>query len=225
MKILNLFAGLGGNRIAWGKKHQVTAVESNQQVAYIYQLKFPNDIVIIGDAYDYLKEHFPFFDLIWLSPPCKSHTKLVKFSIQRKFEKGYAEKLKFPDFKLYEVIVFLDENYKGLWIVENVKPYYKPLIKPTVELGRHYLWTNIQIKPKKFDIKEYFTDIENTAKVKQVDLKFMKQFKSPHFRLDGILRDMVNPEIAKYIMKHVENDPKTIESVVNQKKIIQKSLF
>lgn len=215
MKILNLYSGLGGNRVAWNNNHEVIAVESNQQVALIYQKRFPKDTVIIADAIEYFLDNFPYFDMIWLSPPCKSHTKLIKFQIQRKFEKGYDEKLKLPDFSLYEVITFLKHNYKGIWVVENVKPYYTPIIKETVELGRHLFWSNIYIPPKEFKIKEYFNDIKRTAEIKQIDLEFIKQFKSPHFRLDGILRDMVNPKISKYIM----------DCIVNRRRPKQKKLF
>ena len=37
MKILNLYAGIGGNRTLWGDKHEVTAVEINAEIAGIYK--------------------------------------------------------------------------------------------------------------------------------------------------------------------------------------------
>lgn len=36
MKILNLYAGVGGNRRLWGDKHEITAVEWNKSVADCY---------------------------------------------------------------------------------------------------------------------------------------------------------------------------------------------
>ena len=80
MKILNLYAGIGGNRKLWGGAIEVIAVEINPDIAKIYQDNFPNDKVIVGDAHAYLEEHFEEFDFIWSSPPCPSHSKIRRFS-------------------------------------------------------------------------------------------------------------------------------------------------
>jgi DNA (cytosine-5)-methyltransferase 1 len=45
---------------------------------------------------------------------------------------------------LYEEILFLKYNSICPYVVENVKPYYKPLIEAQ-ELQRHLLWTNFEI--------------------------------------------------------------------------------
>jgi DNA (cytosine-5)-methyltransferase 1 len=39
MKILNLYAGIGGNRKLWGNKHNITAVEFNNTIAEKYKRK------------------------------------------------------------------------------------------------------------------------------------------------------------------------------------------
>ena len=78
IKILNLYAGIGGNRKLWGEDIEVTAIEINPEIAKIYQDFFPNDEVIITDAHQYLLEHFYEFDFIWSSPPCPTHSKLKK---------------------------------------------------------------------------------------------------------------------------------------------------
>ena len=52
MKILNLFAGIGGNRTQWGDKHKITAVELIPEIGEVYQKRFPSDQVIIGDCYE-----------------------------------------------------------------------------------------------------------------------------------------------------------------------------
>ena len=49
MKILNLFAGIGGNRKLWND-HEITAVEYDETIASIYSHFFPNDKIIINDA-------------------------------------------------------------------------------------------------------------------------------------------------------------------------------
>lgn len=74
MKILNLYAGIGGNRKLWGDEHDITAVEYKPDIAAKYQEFFPNDKVIVGDAHQYLLDHFHEFDFIWTSPPCPTHS-------------------------------------------------------------------------------------------------------------------------------------------------------
>lgn len=78
IKILNLYAGIGGNRKLWDGDIEVTAIEINPQIAKIYQDFFPNDKVIVTDAHQYLLEHYTEFDFIWSSPPCPSHSHIRK---------------------------------------------------------------------------------------------------------------------------------------------------
>jgi len=143
MKILNLFAGLGGNRRAW-EGHDVTAVELDERIATIYLRLNPYDTTIVGDAHQYLLEYYNDFDFIWSSPPCQSHSKM---------NKATRHKLRrYPDMMLYQEILFLRHFFKGKWVVENVVPYYEPLIKPTVRCGRHLFWANFDFKP--FEVKQ-----------------------------------------------------------------------
>lgn len=144
MKILNLYCGIGGNRKLWGDTHEITAIELNPDIAKIYQEFFPNDKVIIGDAHQYLLDHFKEFDFIWTSPPCPTHSDIRRCGVQ----KGQYE-AKYPDMKLYEEIILLKHfaPFKTKWVVENVKPYYDPLI-PAKLLGRHLFWTNFDITPR-----------------------------------------------------------------------------
>ena len=65
MKILNLYAGIGGNRKLWGDDHDITAVEINPKIAECYQKLFPNDTVIVGDAHEYLRQHFREFEFLY----------------------------------------------------------------------------------------------------------------------------------------------------------------
>ena len=57
MKILNLYAGLGGNRSLWGNEHDITAIELSPFIAGIYLDRFKNDNVIVADAHEYLEKH------------------------------------------------------------------------------------------------------------------------------------------------------------------------
>lgn len=137
MKILNLYACLGGNRALWGNDHEITAVELDPECARLYKERFPNDTVIISDAHQFLLDHYEEFDFIWSSPPCPSHSRLALSN------KGRA-KSKYPDFRLYEEVVFLDNYFAGKYCVENVIPYYEPLI-PAQKRGRHLYWTNFTL--------------------------------------------------------------------------------
>ncbi len=135
-RVLNLYACLGGNRLLW-ENCEVTAVEWDEELAKLYQERFPNDKVIVADAHQYLLDHYEEFDFIWTSPPCPSHSRLALSN------KGRT-KSKYPDFKLYEEIVFLQNYFEGKFCVENVIPYYEPLITAQ-KRGRHLYWTNFNL--------------------------------------------------------------------------------
>ena len=139
MKILNLYACLGGNRYKWGDEHDITAVEWDEELAKLYQERFPKDKVIVADAHQYLLEHYKEFDFIWSSPPCPTHSKI---RVTQKNRKSFQHK--YPDMSLYQEIIFLDNFFDGKYVVENVTPYYKPLI-PAQKRGRHLYWTNFNL--------------------------------------------------------------------------------
>ena len=156
MKILNLYACLGGNRYKWdevakaaGIEIEVTAVEYDKDIAQEYQKRFPNDKVIITDAHQYLLDNYKEFDFIWSSPPCPSHSKI---RITQKTRENF--KAIYPDMKLYEEIIFLDNYFTGKYVVENVTPYYEPLV-PAQKRGSHLYWTNFtlpnDLKERKLD--------------------------------------------------------------------------
>ena len=145
MKILNLYAGIGGNRKLWGDEHDITAVELDPKIAKIYQDFFPNDKVVVADAHQYLLEHYKEFDFMWSSPPCPSHSRLRKV-----LSMASGAKAIYPDMKLYEEILFLQGYFKGDWVIENVKSWYEPLVKPQL-LQRHYFWCNKEIPDKAFE--------------------------------------------------------------------------
>ena len=194
MKILNLYAGIGGNRANWGNTHEITAVEYKEDIAQVYRDRFPEDTVIIADAHEYMLNHYKEFDFIWASPPCQTHSR-VRASLGVKRGQLSA---KYPDMNLYQEIILLQNFYKGLYCVENVIPYYKPLIEPTVELDRHLFWSNFSI-PKINIVKKIiveFSKIKDYERVYDIDLSKYK-FKDSKIQ---ILRNCVDPEIAEYIL-------------------------
>ena len=140
MKVLNLYAGIGGNRKLWDNV-EVTAVEIKPKIAEIYQDFFPDDNVIIGDAHQYLLDHYKEYDFIWSSPPCPTHSQLRKHAL---VTRGIVDPM-YPDMRLYQEIIFLEHHFDGLYCVENVVGYYDPLIRPQLR-GRHYFWSNFLIR-------------------------------------------------------------------------------
>lgn len=194
LKILNLYAGIGGNRKLWGDKHDITAVEFDPNIAWIYKQNFPNDKVIVADAHEYLKDHFEEFDFIWSSPPCPSHSVVRKLTSHiAKDKHGYNPPL-FPDIKLYEEILFLLGYFRGGWVVENVKSWYNPLIKPQ-EIAMHYFWSNFDIPPLKIKSRGHYSNISNLEKSKGFDLS---KFKGLDKR--KLLRNCVEPETGLHIL-------------------------
>ena len=140
MKILNLYACLGGNRYKWNEVKndiEVTAVELDPELARMYQERFPNDKVIVADAHQYLLDYFDDFDFVWSSPPCPTHSRLNSMIIKN-------SGVRYPDMNLYQEIIILKKWFKGKFVVENVIPYYTPLI-PGIKRDRHMYWTNFNL--------------------------------------------------------------------------------
>ena len=184
LKILNCYAGIGGNRKLWGTDHDITAVELDPMIAEIYKQFNPTDTVIVADAHKYLLEHFQEFDFIWYSPPCPSHSR-----IRNEAGVGTGQnKPIYPDMKLYEEILLLKGYFKGLWVVENVISWYKPLIPP-YQYKQHYYWSNFIIQGKKRTTRKTRYDIETLTKHTRFDLSNFKG-------IDKIktLRNCVEPE-------------------------------
>jgi DNA (cytosine-5)-methyltransferase 1 len=195
MKILNLYAGLGGNRKLW-KDVDVTAVEINPDIAKIYQDFFPDDKVLVTDAHQYLLDHYKEFDFIWSSPPCPTHSRARFWGLGN----GVTDPV-YPDMKLYEEIIFLNHHYKGKWLVENVVPYYKPLI-PATEMSRHLFWSNFYIQPYPARSTDIRDGKEGTwTELLGFDISSYKNIG----RRDKILRNCVLPEIGLHIFKSMNN--------------------
>ena len=204
MKILNLYAGIGGNRKLWGNKHEITAVEWNKDIAKIYQDFFPNDKMIIGDAHQYLLDHYKEYDFIWSSPPCPTHSQIrynIGFKANRKYRKVEAV---YPDMSLYQEIILFDKWFDGLWVVENTIPYYKPLING-IKTGGHIWWANFIIgELPKTNRNHRGGTVDSLQERKEFDLsKYNIQEKRK------ILRNCVEPEVGKHILDCAINNEKT----------------
>lgn len=199
MKILNLYAGIGGNRKLWGDEHEITAVEYDPKIAAIYQDLYPNDIVIVGDAHQYLLDHYQEFEygFIWASPPCPTHS-ITNFYLN---SQGLV---RYPDMRLYAEIILLKTFFKGKYCIENVKSYYDPLIQPQIS-GRHYFWCNFKI-PSLNNIIKMGDIAGDTGEAKSRKAKDLLGFDLSKYNIpnkEKLLRNCVDPLIGKAILDKV----------------------
>ena len=214
-KILNLYACLGGNRYKWDEvanNLEITAVELDPKAAILYQERFPNDTVIVADAHQYLLDHYKEFDFIWSSPPCPSHSK-VRFT--QKNQDFYIPE--YPNMMLYQEIIFLKHHFEGKYCIENVIPYYEPLI-PAQKRGRHLYWCNFilpnNLNERKSSIMGGKNEVTQWCKFHDYDFR---QYKGTQ-RVDKMARNLVDYEAGKTILEVALN-------IFKSNNINQKSLF
>jgi len=216
MKILNLYACLGGNRYKWDEVTdiEVTAVEWDEELARLYQERFPNDKVIVADAHQYLLDHYKEYDFIWSSPPCPSHSRARFWN-----SSNYDTKTKpiYPDMKLYQEILFLQHYFKGKYVVENVIPYYQPLIE-SKKRGRHLYWTNFNLpndlKDRRFAISQTKNELQELCKFHEIDLSIYNGTQSKV----KIGRNLVDYEAGKTILE-------TVLGIINKQNVNQIEIF
>jgi len=195
MRILNLYAGIGGNRKLWDG-HEVTAIENEQYIADAYAVLYPNDTVIVADAHQYLLDHYKEYDFIWSSPPCPTHSRMRNSLVK--------SKPVYPDMKLYEEIIFLKHFYKGDWVIENVIPYYSPLISPVAVIDRHFVWSNKPISESKFS-RGYagrITDQSKEALATEYGIELPEGTKNQR----KLLRNAVHPDFGLYILNQLAEE-------------------
>ena len=220
MKILNLYAGIGGNRKLWtpkGDEHEITAVEIDPKIAKIYQDFFPKDKVIVADAHQYLLEHYKEFDFIWSSPPCPTHSGVNYFL-------NAQGCIRYPDMGLWQEIIFLKHFCKTKWLVENVKSYYESFMKPTL-IDRHYFWSNFMIPNWKNEKKKglnitLLNTRASTRREQEVilnDLQNYHGFDLSKYKISDkrkLLANCVYSELGKHILNYVINPIETQQKLI-----------
>lgn len=207
MRVLNLYSGLGGNRAKW-QNVEVTAVEYRSDIARFYQDRYPHDTVVVGDAHQYLLEHYREFDYIWASTPCPTHSRARFWA--SKGDTAIVDPV-YPDMSLYQEILFLKHYFDGDWVVENVKPYYEPIVPPTATLGRHLFWSNYLIQ--KYEATD--ADIQGGTRdgweaLHGISLEGYK-FQD---RTDKLLRNCVHPDLGLHVFESAQTiNPSTTDQL------------
>ena len=190
MKILNLYAGIGGNRKLW-KNCYITAIEYDEEIAAVYSDLFPNDTVIVADAHKYLLDNYKNFDFIWSSPPCPTHSDIRRCGVH-----AGQYKAQYPQMDLYQQIILLKHfaRKETKYVVENVVPYYDYLIQPNYKLHRHSYWSNFRISNFEVKTKRIHNKIKGSETVYGFNIKdtnIKNKIK--------VLRNMVNPDLGLHI--------------------------
>ena len=203
-KVLNLYAGIGGNRKLW-EDVDVTAVEWDEEKAEVYQDHFPDDEVVVTDAHEYLTDTLfqENWDFIWASPPCPTHSQMEQLNHRQ------AE-LRYPDMSLYQEIIILDkyanqEDYD--YTVENVVSYYEPLYEPQTR-ARHYFWSNFVIPSYDYEtlgVSSNWSD-EDWASFDydEYESRFgydLSEYNLPKAKKEKMLKNCVEPELGKHVFE------------------------
>lgn len=193
MKVLNLYAGIGGNRKLWPDWVQVTAVEYDERIAAAYADMHPQDTTVLGDAHEFLLNHYEEFDFIWSSPPCPTHSRMQNLRVR-----GYGDRPKFPDGRLFEEVVFLQNWSYAPFVVENVIPYYPQWIAGAQKIGRHLYWSN-------FDLPQFAEQRQENLRAIQIpDLERMHGVDLSKYKFSNkrqVLRNMVPPKVGLAIFE------------------------
>ena len=200
-KVLNLYAGIGGNRKLW-ENVEVTAVEWDEEKAEVYRDHFPDDEVVVADAHEYLKENYTEYDFIWASPPCPTHSRIRKLGAGE----GEQNDAVYPDMKLYQEILFLKGYFDGDWAIENVKPWYEPLIDAN-DVGRHYIWSNFHVSDITLPSQNnQYGSVEDWEELYGFDLS---KWDLTNAKKQKMLRNCVHPKLGKHVFEAATKNRQT----------------
>ena len=120
--------------------------------------------------------------------------------------------------KLYEEIIFLEHYFNGKYVVENVIPFYTPLIQGK-ERNRHLYWTNFNLPNTVSDRKN--PDLGRTKNL----IDALSEFHDYDFRkykgsqpTNKMARNLVDYEAGKTIFE-------TVLGIVNNNDTNQINIF
>jgi len=169
---------------------EYVAVDNDRKVLQVHSLLNPHSKTVLEDAWLISDDRLLQYDFVWASPPCESHSVLCW---KRK------DKPK-PDMRLWWLIRRL-RKLKVPFIVENVRPYYGTILKPTAKAGRHLLWSNLSLKSVQLNSNVTFYDIHNRRDA-LVEYHGLPGWVARVATRD-MLRDMMHPQLSYKLAKQV----------------------
>jgi len=118
---------------------------------------------------------------------------------------------RYVDMTLYQEIIFLKHFFKGNWVVENVNPYYEPLI-PAKKMGRHLIWSNFEFDYFDVDRPDGFINLSNLeGKKKLMDWLGIHYEENIYYGNNHcpaqILRNCVHPKVGNHILVSSKEQP------------------
>lgn len=141
---------------------------------------------------------------------CQANSRMIR--------SGKNRKPRLPDLLLYEFKIWFDCNYKGKYVIENVIPYYQPVIEPTAKIGRHLFWANFPIsedfhinQPKGFINKTTVKGAEELKKWLGIHYKGNLYYNGNH-NPGQVLANCVHPDLGKHIYDCLEKYLSNINS-------------
>jgi DNA (cytosine-5)-methyltransferase 1 len=220
MKGLILYAGCGGFRhgVRNFEGWEWTAVEIRKDICGMYHELFPEDTLIQGDAHQYLLDHYKEYDFIQSSPPCQTHSR-IRYCLTRNKENTPDV---YPDLTLWQEAIFLDYHFDGVYLLENVFPYYAKCMRVMPDriyfINRHYIWSNANMfgidEAKDFGIPSMYHQNVNGRTQRNEINEFVKNNRvwfdpRAYGYVKGmrlVLRNMMEHEIAEYVFRYCHND-------------------
>lgn len=114
-------------------------------------------------------------------------------------------KARYADLKLYEEIIFLRTYGQAQWVVENVVPYYTPLIAPTNRIGRHLFWANFTFTAQDVERPRRFIASRSQATAQELKEWLGLSYEGTLYYGNNhcpaqVLRNCVHPEIGRQIL-------------------------
>jgi len=141
----------------------------------------------------------------------------------QKFNKGVMPIPKMNE--IYGLKIWLDWNFQGKYVIENVQPYYKTPIEPTARIDRHVFWSNFKIRPRRFrEKRKGHGSLENSHimrdnKEKLITIAMLDDVKEHVLCLTKrlglqIIRNCVDPRIGEYILEELSEN-KLVQTILS----------
>lgn len=159
MKVLDIFAGLGGFSQAFAKEGNVIETMDNGKDGNF-------NVTYAMSANSFHPKNNGYYDVVLSGTPCTEYAKWM----MRGCLFSDRSKVMFPNNELLrETIRIINEARPRIWIVENVigaVSFISAFLgKPAIRIGRRYFWSNVHIDVKEVNHDWYKRKTLKTVKI------------------------------------------------------------